>query len=126
MLDGHASHTKSLRVIEFARKNHIILVSLPPHTTHTLQLFLFSGSSIHFTIKSQHFGCENTQEDYSTTKTIGYAFGPAAFACNATNGLRKMWAVATESTSIFGTRVCTFLNHRPSILGKCYIIISKQ
>lgn len=36
VLDGHASH-KDLDVIEFARKNHIHMLSTPPHTTHKLQ-----------------------------------------------------------------------------------------
>ena len=37
ILDGHTSHTKSIAVIDFARDNGIILMSLPPHTTHRLQ-----------------------------------------------------------------------------------------
>lgn len=36
ILDGHASH-KDLDVIEFARENHIHMLSTPPHTTHKLQ-----------------------------------------------------------------------------------------
>ncbi|KMQ85085.1 jerky-like protein [Lasius niger] len=36
ILDGHASH-KELTVIEYARKNHIYMLSTPPHTTHKLQ-----------------------------------------------------------------------------------------
>lgn len=36
-MDGHASHTKSLPVLEFAREHGIIMLSLPPHTTHRLQ-----------------------------------------------------------------------------------------
>lgn len=36
ILDGHASH-KDLDVNEFARKNHIHMLSTPPHTTHHLQ-----------------------------------------------------------------------------------------
>lgn len=37
ILDGHFSHTRNLDVIEEARKNHVIIISLPPHTTHKLQ-----------------------------------------------------------------------------------------
>ncbi|KAK9721960.1 DDE superfamily endonuclease [Popillia japonica] len=36
ILDGHASY-KDLDVIEFARKNHIHMLSTPPYTTHELQ-----------------------------------------------------------------------------------------
>jgi len=35
-LDGHGSH-KNLKVIEYARNNHIRMLSTPPHTTHKLQ-----------------------------------------------------------------------------------------
>ena len=37
ILDGHYSHTRNLEAIDFARENGIILLSLPPHTTHRLQ-----------------------------------------------------------------------------------------
>lgn len=36
ILDGHASH-KDLDVITFAKKHHIHMLSLPPHTSHKLQ-----------------------------------------------------------------------------------------
>ena len=36
ILDGHSSH-KDLKVIEYARENHIHMLSTPPHTTHKLQ-----------------------------------------------------------------------------------------
>lgn len=36
LLDGHSSH-KSLDVLEFAKKNNIILFCFPPHCTHRVQ-----------------------------------------------------------------------------------------
>ena len=36
ILDGHGSH-KDLTVIEYARDNHIHMLSTPPHRTHKLQ-----------------------------------------------------------------------------------------
>lgn len=36
-LDGHNSHTKNLKVIAKARDNHVVIICLPPHTTHRLQ-----------------------------------------------------------------------------------------
>ena len=36
ILDGHGSH-KTLSSIEFAREHGIVMISLPPHTTHELQ-----------------------------------------------------------------------------------------
>ena len=37
LVDGHASHTKSIEVLKFRESSGIILLSLPPHTTHRLQ-----------------------------------------------------------------------------------------
>lgn len=37
ILDGHASHTNSISVLEFTEENDIILLCLPAHTTHFLQ-----------------------------------------------------------------------------------------
>ena len=37
LLDGHATHTKSLALKEMARANNVILLCFPPHTTHRLQ-----------------------------------------------------------------------------------------
>lgn len=37
ILDGHSTHTKSYRTIEFARDNDIAMLSILPHTSHKLQ-----------------------------------------------------------------------------------------
>ena len=37
ILDGHKTHTKNLALIHFARDNGIVIVSLPPHTSHKLK-----------------------------------------------------------------------------------------
>lgn len=37
ILDGHKSHTKNLRAIQLASENNVIMLSLPPHTTHKTQ-----------------------------------------------------------------------------------------
>ena len=37
ILDGHATHTKSLELIDLARKNGVIMLCLPPHCTHRMQ-----------------------------------------------------------------------------------------
>lgn len=37
ILDGHASHTKNLALIEKARTHHVTVLSLPPHCSHKLQ-----------------------------------------------------------------------------------------
>ena len=37
ILDGHCSRTRSIEAIEYAREHGIVMLSLPPHTTHKLQ-----------------------------------------------------------------------------------------
>jgi len=37
ILDGHGSHTRNLEALEFAEKNGINLLCLPPHTSHWTQ-----------------------------------------------------------------------------------------
>ncbi|GBP18462.1 Modular serine protease [Eumeta japonica] len=37
ILDGHYSHTRNLEILEVARERHVVIVSLPPYTTHRLQ-----------------------------------------------------------------------------------------
>lgn len=37
ILDGHYSHTRNIDVIDLARENHVVIISLPPHSTHKLQ-----------------------------------------------------------------------------------------
>jgi len=50
ILDGHGSH-KDMKVIEYARDNHVHVLSTPPHTTHKLQpldrFFFLNLSSKH-------------------------------------------------------------------------------
>ena len=36
ILDNHVSH-RSLKVLEFASENHVVILSVPPHSTHKLQ-----------------------------------------------------------------------------------------
>lgn len=37
VLDGHYSHTRNVEVINLARQNGVVIISLPPHSTHKLQ-----------------------------------------------------------------------------------------
>ena len=37
ILDGHNTHTKNVEAIELARNGNVIMLSLPPHTTHPAQ-----------------------------------------------------------------------------------------
>ena len=37
VLDGHSTHVNNLKAIELARKENVIMLCLPPHTTHKIQ-----------------------------------------------------------------------------------------
>ena len=37
VLDGHSTHVTNLKAIELARKENVIMLCLPPHTTHKIQ-----------------------------------------------------------------------------------------
>lgn len=37
VLDGHYSHTRNIDLINKARENHIIIICLPPHSSHRMQ-----------------------------------------------------------------------------------------
>ena len=37
ILDSHVTHTKNLAATEMVREAGVVMVSLPPHTTHRLQ-----------------------------------------------------------------------------------------
>ena len=37
VLDGHATHTKNIELIDLARENNVHIICLPPHCTHRLQ-----------------------------------------------------------------------------------------
>lgn len=38
IVDGHYSHTRNLDMVDKARENRVSIVSLPPHSTHKMQL----------------------------------------------------------------------------------------
>jgi hypothetical protein len=37
ILDGHHSHTRNYEVVKLGRENHVIIICLPPHSTHKMQ-----------------------------------------------------------------------------------------
>lgn len=36
VLDGHVSHTGSLRAVELAAEHGVVMLSLPPHCSHRM------------------------------------------------------------------------------------------
>lgn len=37
ILDGHYSHTKNIEVLDLAKTNFVVIISLPPHSSHKMQ-----------------------------------------------------------------------------------------
>lgn len=37
ILDGHYSHTRNIELLDLARENGVVIISLPPHSTHKMQ-----------------------------------------------------------------------------------------
>ena len=102
--DGHASHTKSLNVIDLASSSGVILLSLPPHTTHRLQpldvgffkpLQTYYDRYIDRWLKL-HPGRVFTE--YQVAEAFREAYGKAATVEIATNAYRKcgIWPFNAE------------------------------
>lgn len=95
ILDGHVSHTKSLNVINFARENHIILLSLPPHCTHKMQPLDVAFFKSFMTLydaelnrwMKNHPG--RTFGIYQVAAAVNEAFGQSASVKTAVNGFRR-------------------------------------
>jgi len=95
ILDGHSSHTKNVEVLELARANGVVLLSLPPHTTHRLQpldvgfykpLQTYYDRYIDRWLRS-HPGCVFTE--YQVGEAFSEAYGKAASVAIAVNSFRK-------------------------------------
>lgn len=40
LLDGHATHTKNINLIDLARENGVVMLCFPPHCAHRLSLWM--------------------------------------------------------------------------------------
>lgn len=95
ILDGHTSHTRNLGVIEKAKKNNVILLSLPSHCTHKLQpldVAVFKSINIFYdqaaeTWMTQHPGRTVTEKDIPELFKSAYEKG--ATIKNAASGFAK-------------------------------------
>ena len=95
ILDGHSSHTKSVQLIEKAKANNIIIISLPSHCTHRLQpldVSVFKSVNVNYnrgvqTWLRQHPGRSVTE--FQIAALFGSAYTKAATVSNAISGFRK-------------------------------------
>lgn len=94
ILDGHASHSSSVEMLEFANQHDIILLCLPSHTTHYLQPLdraVFKSVKNHFYAASQlwmkaHPGRRITR--YQFGELLQACWGKSATPENAIAGFR--------------------------------------
>lgn len=95
ILDGHSSHTKNLKGITLARDNGVVMLCLPPHTTHRLQpldVSFFKPLSVFYnqagdTWLRKNPDCNITQG--RVAEILGESYGKAATVQNAINGFAK-------------------------------------
>lgn len=95
LLDGHATHTKNIKLIEMARENHVSLLCFPPHCSHRLQpldVTFMSPLSTYYQQEvrqwlAMHPGRPVTI--YQVAKLYGKAYLKAASMQTAVNGFKK-------------------------------------
>lgn len=95
VLDGHATHTRNLDFIEKARRNHTIVVCIPPHCSHKLQPLdvAFMGPFNTYYVQAiERFlrnnpGRQVTQ--YQVSRLLGESFLGAATPTVAVKGFRR-------------------------------------
>ncbi|XP_065684444.1 uncharacterized protein LOC136096852 [Hydra vulgaris] len=101
ILDGHATLTKSIELIDIARENGVILLCLPPHCTHKMQpldisfmkpLSTFYDHNLRKWLRTNP-GRVVTQ--FQIASLFGASYLDAATMTNAINGFKKagIWPV---------------------------------
>jgi len=95
MLDRHESHTRSLEALDYAKSNGVILLSLPPHTTHKLQPLytgFFKPLQTHYDRFISTWLCSHpgtTFTEYQVAEAFNEAFSKAATVARAVNAFAK-------------------------------------
>ena len=94
IMDGHYSHTRNLEVINFARENHIIMVCLPPHSTHKMQpldIAFMKPFKTFYNQETEKWISRNEGRavtQYEISELMGKAYIRAATMSNALSGFR--------------------------------------
>jgi hypothetical protein len=103
IMDGHSSHTKNLLLIEKARENNVILLSLPSHCTHRMQPLDVSVFKSLKTYYNQEIQCWLRRHpgrpvtEYQIAELFAAAYGKSATVGNATSGFRDTGIVPFNS-----------------------------
>ncbi|KAJ2950879.1 hypothetical protein O0L34_g5239 [Tuta absoluta] len=106
LLDGHASHTQNVQLIDEARKHGVTIICFPPHTTHKLQpgdvgfmrpLSVFYDQAVTAWLRSNP-GHVVTQ--FQVAKLFGEAFIRSATMATAINAF-KACGISPYNPQIF-------------------------
>lgn len=94
VFDGHFTHTRNIDVINIARENHVIIVCLPPHSSHKMQpldvsfmkpLKVFYSNEIETWLRANPGRVVTV---YQIGELLGKAYMKAATVQNAVEGFR--------------------------------------
>jgi len=93
ILDAYSSHAKNLQLIDKAKKNNIIIISLPSHCTHRLQplvVSVFKNTNYNREVQAwlcQHPGRSVTE--FQIAALFGSAYTKADTVKHVISGFRK-------------------------------------
>ncbi|XP_071051794.1 uncharacterized protein [Onthophagus taurus] len=106
LLDGHTSHTSCIEMLEFADNNDIILMSIPPHTSHWLQPL---DRTFFKSLKSNYYSaCNSYMINNPSRKITRMQFGTL---------LRLAWGKsANVDNGVSGFRTCGILPFEPKAI----------
>ncbi|KAK6959556.1 jerky protein [Biomphalaria glabrata] len=120
ILDGHTSHSKNLQAITAASNSCVIMLSLPPHTTHKLQpldVSFFKSLQSCYVQESDKWLFNHPGRGitvFQVATILDRAYPRAASVANFANGFLKcgIWPcnrhIFTESD--FETSICSVIN----------------
>jgi hypothetical protein len=95
IVDGHSTHTKNLQLIDMARENGVILLCLPPHTSHKLQpldVSFFKPLSLYYSNEIRKWLRSNPSKVvtlFQISSIFGASFLNAATMTTAINGFKS-------------------------------------
>ena len=105
ILDGHKSHTKNLEAIQLAIDNNVIMLSLPPHTTHKLQPLdkaFFKPLQVYYDQEVEKWLRLNpgrSVSSYQVANLFHLAYAKAATMSTAINGFALCAGLVTHTNA---------------------------
>lgn len=106
ILDGHASHTKSIELINRAKETHAVILCLPPHCTHRFQpldVTFMPPLSTYYEHEMRQWLIEYPGKPVTICQIatlFGRAFGRAAVIKTAVNTFKQTGTIPFDSNAI--------------------------